>query len=160
MFDSKKSNQDSGANKNRGDGEALFCKRSFEGKKILVADDNPQILAIVKEMLENEGFKVVAIKSLEDIFFIIRNSKPDLIILDIMMPHSEGLDGFDICRRIKDDPQYKDLPVILFSSITEGTATTASQLCTSTGADAYISKPFKASTMIGKIKELLLYSAK
>jgi len=160
MFDSKKSNQDSGVNKNRGDGEALFCKRSFEGKKILVADDNPQILTIVKEMLENEGFKVVAIKSLEDIFFIIRNSKPDLIILDIMMPHSEGLDGFDICRRIKDDPQYKDLPVILFSSITEGTATTPSKLCTSTGADAYISKPFKASTMIGKIKELLLYSAK
>jgi len=160
MFDSKKSNQDSSANKNRGDGEALFCKRSFEGKKILVADDNIQILAIVKEMLENEGFKVVAIKSLEDIFFIIRNSKPDLLILDIMMPHREGLDGFDICRRIKDDPQYKDLPVILFSSITEGTATTPSKLCTSTGADAYISKPFKASTMIGKIKELLLYSAK
>ena len=160
MVDLKKSNQNSGANKNGEGGDALFCKHSFEGKKILVADDNPQILAIVKEMLENEGFKVVTIDSLEDIFFFIRNIKPNLLILDIMMPHKEGLDGFDICRRIKDDPQHKDLPVILFSSITEGTATTPSKLCTSTGADAYISKPFKASTMIGKVKELLLYSAK
>jgi len=160
MVDMRESNYNLRENGNGTSAEALFCKQSFEGKKILVADDNIQILCIVKEMLENEDFHVITIDSLEDIFFFIRNIKPDLLILDIMMPHKDGLDGFDICRKIKEDPQYKDLPVILLSSITEGTTTTLSKLCSSTGADAFISKPFKSSTLIGKVKELLLYSAK
>lgn len=117
--------------------------------KILVTEDSPTILAMIKESLESEGFSVITAEDGQQALEKTRKEKPDLIILDLMLPK---IDGYRVCRILKFDDKYKMIPVIMLTARTnEADRKTGQEV----GADAYITKPFEPQTIIAKINELL-----
>jgi two-component system alkaline phosphatase synthesis response regulator PhoP len=118
-------------------------------KKILLIDDEPDVLKTSRLFLESEGFTVVTATDGMEALQKIRAEKLDLIIMDIMLPK---LDGYKICRMLKFDDKYKRIPIILFTArAKESDEQTGKEVC----ADAYIRKPFDPQVLLGKIEELL-----
>jgi DNA-binding response OmpR family regulator len=102
--------------------------------RILVADDEPAITALVAEMLRYAGFTVVQAQGGAEAVSLARRERPDLILLDVMMP---DLDGRDACKVLKMDQSLRDVPVILFSSADERDVHWGGA-----GADGFLQKPF------------------
>ena len=118
-------------------------------KRILVVDDDENILNLEKTILEQKGFDVTgaaggveALKVLEDKVF-------DLVLLDVMMPE---VDGFAVCRRIKEDPRLKDIPVIFLTAKGGGDALAEGF---ESGAVMYINKPFTANKLLTIVNTML-----
>jgi two-component system phosphate regulon response regulator PhoB len=118
-------------------------------KKILVVDDEEDILTLVEKVLVYEEYAIFLARNGEELFEIIKDNKPDLILLDIMMP---GMDGFSICRRLKAKPATRDIPVIMLTvlssrmDINRGIAA---------GAAAFLTKPFDPEKLNREIKAVL-----
>ena len=118
-------------------------------KRILIVDDEPNIVKAVRARLEDSGYEAIAAYDGEEALKKAREEKPDLIILDLMLPM---MDGCDVCRKLKLDEKYKAIPIIMFTAkfqpvdIRYGMAQ---------GADAYITKPFDPKMLLDKIRELL-----
>jgi DNA-binding response OmpR family regulator len=119
------------------------------GKKILLVDDENNIVTILEARLMANGYDVVTASDGQEGLAKARSEKPDLIILDIMLPK---LDGYKVCRMLKFDDQYKHIPIILFSARTQDSDLETGK---QQGADAYITKPFQPDALLSKIKELL-----
>ena len=118
-------------------------------KRILVVDDEVQLVEMVKIRLEANGYEVLSAYDGQEALDKARAEKPDLMILDLMLPK---LDGYKVCRMLKFDEKYKSIPIILFTArVQESDKETGSQV----GADAYITKPFEPQVLLAKIKELL-----
>ncbi|MEP6595686.1 MAG: response regulator transcription factor [Ginsengibacter sp.] len=117
-------------------------------KRILVVDDNIDILQIVKIILENYGFEVLVTPKGDEIFSKTDTFNPQLILMDVFL--SSGIDGREICKTLKSNAQTKDIPVILFSAQVK-----LEDVFQSWGADDFISKPFEVKELIGKIKSHL-----
>ena len=121
----------------------------MSAKKILVADDEPHILRIVKDKLSNAGFEVASVTNGEDALNAAINEKPDLIMLDVMMPK---MSGFEVCQKINADETIKHIPVILLTARgQESDIKTGLEA----GASEYITKPFSPRQMLAKVKEKL-----
>jgi DNA-binding response OmpR family regulator len=114
-------------------------------KKILVIDDDEGILEGFQAVLESEGYEVVLSLTAESIEKIIRNEKPDLILLDILL---SGIDGRIVCKKLKAKKELKDIPIIMTSAKprVEGSVKEV-------GADDYISKPFETEELLRKIEK-------
>ena len=123
--------------------------RSDGKKQVLVVDDDPLVVKILKEPLQKEGFHVrVACHGLEALKEV-KESRPDLIILDILMPM---LDGFKTARLLKFDKRYKDIPIIVLTSrATEGERKMGEQV----GADEFLYKPFRLPNVLSIVKRYL-----
>ena len=119
------------------------------GKKILVVDDEENILVMVETRLRSNGFDVITAGDGQEGLVKARTENPDLIILDLMLPK---LDGYKVCRMLKGDEQFKHIPIILFSARTQDTD---QDMGRQQGADAYVIKPFEQEILLSKIKELL-----
>ena len=117
--------------------------------KILVVDDEVYILHILDFSLGAEGFEVISADNGERAVEMARQEKPTLIVLDIMMP---VLDGYETCRRLKQDPLTKDIPVVL---LTAKGRDVDKRLGFEVGAADYIVKPFSPSRLIERIQEIL-----
>jgi two-component system alkaline phosphatase synthesis response regulator PhoP len=118
-------------------------------KKILVVDDEQDIVTLIKSRLELSGYEVIAAYDGNEGLEKARKEKPDMVILDIMLPK---IDGFQVCRMLKFDSDYKNIPVMLFSARAgEHDKATGEEA----GADAYLVKPFDSNVLIAKVKELL-----
>ncbi len=117
--------------------------------KVLVADDEHNIRNILDFSLHAEGFLVVSALNGEDAFKLAVESKPDLVILDVMMP---GQGGVETCRALKDDQRTAAIPVILLTALTGRDDRKAG---TEAGADAYITKPFSPQKVIETVLDLL-----
>ena len=104
--------------------------------RILVVDDDPRLLHVVVMYLGIEGYDVVPSESAEDALVEIDRQRPDLVILDIMMP---GMDGIEACRRIRAGGDTADLPVLLFSALSGDEDVERARLA---GANHLITKPF------------------
>lgn len=118
-------------------------------KRILVVDDEEDMLYAVKLQLEACGFEVMTARDGQEGLNVARRENPELIILDVMLPK---LDGYKVCRMLKFDRKYNTIPIILFTArVQEGDQ----QLGYEVGADAYITKPFEPKKLLDKIKELL-----
>ena len=113
---------------------------------ILIIDDTPENLQVLGELLDRDGYEVLIASSGEQSFEIIKSPPPDLILLDIVMP---GMNGYDICRRIKADPDLSMIPVIFISSLD-----IADQKIQAfrEGAVDYITKPFYAEEVIARVQ--------
>ena len=125
-----------------------------EKKRILVVDDEPDFAAIVQENLEKEGFEVeVAYNGIEGLE-MVRANPPDAVVLDVMMPEK---DGYDVCKELKANEKYTDIPVILLTAV--GSHVTSTRYShhdgMSTEADDYIAKPASAEEITESIKRLL-----
>ncbi len=116
--------------------------------RILVVDDNNDILEVVKIILENYGFEVLVTLRGEDTFSNTEAFNPELILMDVFL--SSGIDGREICKSLKSNPKTKEIPVIMFSAQTK--MEDVFQIC---GADDFIEKPFAVKELVGKIKSHL-----
>ncbi|MCM8775120.1 MAG: response regulator [Candidatus Omnitrophica bacterium] len=121
-------------------------------KKILVVDDEINILTMVEARLRGNGYDVITAMDGQEGLAKARSENPDLIILDIMLPK---IDGYKVCRMLKFDEQYKHIPIILFSARTQDSDL---EIGEQQGADAYITKPFEQEVLLAKIVELLSLS--
>ena len=86
------------------------------GSKILLVDDTPDNLRVLRQTLEAEGYNILAATSGETALRIARNAQPDLILLDVMMP---GMDGFETCRRLKGEAVTQEIPVVFVTARAE-----------------------------------------
>jgi two-component system, OmpR family, alkaline phosphatase synthesis response regulator PhoP len=118
-------------------------------KKILIVDDEPSIIVPVQFLMEQNGYDVMVAFSGEEAMEIVAEKKVDLILLDIMLP---VIDGFEVCQRIRENPQWNKIKIILLTALgSEANVEKGLSL----GADAYITKPFSNVDIVEKVKELL-----
>jgi len=120
-----------------------------KSNRILVVDDEPEIHAVLGKLLSREGFEVDSAYSADDAFRSIENTKPDLVILDIMMPKVSGI---EVCNKLKASPGTKDI-LILIVSARDDQADRLEGL--THGADDYVSKPFHLRSLVRKIEHML-----
>lgn len=118
-------------------------------KRILLVDDETQLVEMVKMRLEANDYEVLCAHDGQEALDKARKEKPDLIILDLMLPK---IDGYKVCRMLKFDEKYRNIPIILFTARAQETDI---KLGKEVGADAYIAKPFDPPSLLEKIKELL-----
>ncbi len=121
------------------------------GKKILLIDDEVDLLNLVRMRLESAGYEVIYLNSGKDAFGFVKEKKPDLILLDIMLPDKNG---YDICLEIKQDPQTSSIPVVIFTAKPQWQKDIKA-LGEFVKADDYIFKPFEARDLLARIKHLL-----
>jgi DNA-binding response OmpR family regulator len=119
------------------------------GKRILIADDEPNIVVSLEFLMKQKGYVVKVANTGEDALAAIGDFGPDLILLDVMMPR---MSGYDLCQRVRENPDWHGIKIIMLSAkgrdieVTKGMAV---------GADAYVTKPFSTKDLIAKVQELL-----
>jgi two-component system alkaline phosphatase synthesis response regulator PhoP len=117
-------------------------------KKILIADDEPDILEIIQFNLEAEGYEVITAKNGEEALEQAKKNRPDLIILDIMMP---GKNGIEVCNILRMQPSFQETLIIFLSALSdEGTEIKGLE----TGADDYLAKPIRPKILVSKVNAL------
>ncbi len=118
-------------------------------KKIVLAEDEPQIARLIEFKLKKEGYQVTWKENGEEALKAIKADKPDLILLDIMMP---VMGGYEVLRRLKEDENLKSVPVIMLTArahekdVVKGIAM---------GAEDYITKPFHPAELLVRVKKIL-----
>lgn len=121
----------------------------MDKKRILIVDDEEDILSVLKFRLEANNYEVLSASDGQEGFDKARAEKPDLMILDIMLPK---LDGYKVCRMLKLDETCRAIPIIM---VTAKAQQKSEGFGGEIGADAYISKPFESEVLLEKIRELL-----
>ena len=117
-------------------------------EKVLVVDDEADILELVRYNLSKEGYSVNCVESGEEALSSARNDAPGLIVLDLMLP---GMDGLDVCKALKSDPKTAHIPVIMLTAKgAEADVVTGLEL----GADDYLVKPFSPRILSARVKAL------
>jgi DNA-binding response OmpR family regulator len=118
-------------------------------KKILVADDDLEILALVARHVQSLGAEVLEASDGEEALRVARREKPDLIVLDVMMP---GMSGWEVCRAVREDDALVGTGVVMLTGIGERLNEMTSPLY---GADDFLDKPFELEDLESKIRETL-----
>ncbi len=118
-------------------------------KKILIADDNENIREALTYLLEDEGYCLSIAKDGAETIAKVQEQHPDILFLDIMMPE---INGYDVCRIIKNDPGLKNIYVIM---LTAKGQVAEQERGRAVGADEYIVKPFSPMEILAKIKDIL-----
>ncbi|QNU16581.1 response regulator [Thermomonas sp. XSG] len=119
------------------------------GTRILVVDDSPTIVALLKRMLVQNHFEVLVAYDGESALEIARRERPDLIFLDIVLP---GIDGFSALRKLRRDEATRDVPIIMISGNAQATEQFYVQRI---GADDFMKKPFSRAEVFSRIEHLL-----
>lgn len=118
-------------------------------KEILIVDDELDVVVPIQFLMEQQGYSVMIAQRGEDALDFIYQYKPDLVLLDIMLP---GIDGWQVCEIVRLNPNYRDIKIIFLTAkgrkeeIAKGLAL---------GADDYITKPFSNADLVAKVKRLL-----
>jgi CheY-like chemotaxis protein len=115
----------------------------------LIADDNPQILELLEAYLEPLGVRVRLAADGETALSAVEREEPDLILLDIMMPKRSG---FEVCRLLKEDPRYRDIPVIMVTALNEAGDMERAREC---GGDDFLTKPVNKIELLARVQNLL-----
>jgi two-component system, OmpR family, alkaline phosphatase synthesis response regulator PhoP len=118
-------------------------------KKILIVEDEPDILQLVKLYLEKEGFRTATAVNGAQALKKVKEDKPDLIVLDLMLPE---IDGLEVCKRLRSIPDTALLPIIMLTAKAEESDTV---IGLELGADDYVAKPFSPKALVARIKALL-----
>ncbi len=121
----------------------------MEQVKILVVDDEPDIVEFLSYNLRKEGFEVVTAQDGEEALEVARREKPDIILLDIMMPY---LDGVEVCRLLRQEAEFRDTLIAFLTARNEDYSQIAAL---DVGGDDYITKPIRPRVLISRIKALL-----
>ncbi|MCM2308317.1 MAG: response regulator [Pseudomonadota bacterium] len=118
-------------------------------KKILIADDEPNIVISLEFLLKREGYEVVVARNGVEALVRVRAERPDMAILDVMMPQRNG---FEVCQDLRQDPEFKDLRIMMLTA--KGRDTEVSKGL-ALGADVYMTKPFSTRELVAKVKALI-----
>lgn len=126
------------------------------GKKVLVVDDDPDILDVVTMILESQDYQVVVARDGIECFDRLGAEKPDLLILDLLMPK---MDGFAVYKELKEPKwsEYQDMPILILSSVREEASRRRYELETGRelGADDYLEKPISPEVLLASVEKLL-----
>ena len=114
-------------------------------KKILIVDDDPDILVIATVRLKYMGYEIISAIDAENALIVLKTEIPDLIILDRLLPKMQGE---DLCKKLKSDDKYKNIPIIMFTALVDDVAKVVKEI----GADDYITKPFEPKDLISKVQ--------
>ena len=123
--------------------------KNGNGKKILVVDDEPHVIKSLTFVLTREGYDVSSAENGEDAMAEIRQSKPSLVFLDVMMPKKNG---YEVCREVKQDSRLRDIHVIM---LTAKGQEADREKGLDAGADEFMTKPFSPVGIVEKVRELL-----
>ncbi|MEW5909467.1 MAG: response regulator [Thermodesulfobacteriota bacterium] len=118
-------------------------------KRILIVDDEPNILVPLQFLMEQNGYQVNLAYSGEEALEAVSKLRPDLILLDIMLP---GIDGFEVCQILRLNPEWKQIKIIFLTARGRDVDIAKGMIL---GADAYIVKPFSNAEIISRVKALL-----
>ncbi|MDO5758449.1 MAG: response regulator [Rhodobacterales bacterium] len=119
------------------------------GAKVLIADDEPNIVVSLQFMLKREGYEVLVARDGLDALDTIRRERPGLVLLDGMMP---GMSGFAVCEAVRADPELRDIRILMLTA--KGRETDIAR-GTGAGVDAYVTKPFSTRDLIVQIRDIL-----
>ncbi|PZP65070.1 MAG: two-component system response regulator [Azospira oryzae] len=119
------------------------------GKRILIADDEPNIVVSLEFLMERQGYQIRVANDGEEVLRAVHEFRPDLILLDVMLP---GKSGFEVCQRLREDPAWQKLKVVMLTAKGRDTEVAKGLAL---GADAYITKPFSTKELIAQVKRLL-----
>lgn len=117
--------------------------------RILVVDDEPDLLMLLEEHLTQEGYEVITATTGMQAITRAREEQPDVLLLDVMMP---GVSGFDVCNILQDFPETADIPVIFLTAVAE---TKRKVMGLNLGADDYITKPFDLHELAARVQAAL-----
>ena len=117
--------------------------------RVLVVDDDPQVLRLLRVNFELEGFDVASAANGEEALAEIASELPDVLVCDIMMP---GIDGLEVVRRLRADPKTASLPVVMVSAKAQQADLAHGK---DAGADEYVTKPFDPQDLIDAVQRLL-----
>ena len=118
-------------------------------KRVLIADDEPNIVVSLEFLMKQRGYDVRVVSDGAAALAAVREFRPDLVLLDVMMP---TVSGYDVCQKLREDPGGQDIKIIILSAkgrdveVSKGMAV---------GADAYVTKPFSTRELIAKVSEML-----
>lgn len=118
-------------------------------KKILIADDEPNILISLEFLMKREGYTVVLARDGQEALSVIAGERPDLVLLDVMMPIKTG---FDVCHEVRANDALKDTLIVMLTA--KGRDTDVAKGL-ALGANAYMTKPFSTKELVQKVQELL-----
>ena len=118
-------------------------------RKILIVDDEPNIIVPLQFLMEQNGYDVLIAQSGEEAIESIQQYLPDLILLDIMLP---GIDGFEVCEIVRLNPEWRHTRIIFLTAKGQEVDRAKGMVL---GADAYITKPFSNAEIVEKVKALL-----
>lgn len=118
-------------------------------KKILIADDEPNIVISLEFLMKREGYEVLIANDGEEAVARIRKDAPDLVLLDVMMPKKSG---FEVCQEIKSDPQMHPTRILMLTAKGRDTEVAKGLAL---GADAYMTKPFSTKELVERVRDLL-----
>jgi len=121
----------------------------MDKKRILLVDDEKDLSDMVKMRLESHGYEVLTAYDGQEGLDKARREKPDLIILDLMLPK---LDGYKVCRMLKFDEKHKSIPIVMFTSRVQDSD---KKMGEEVGANAYITKPFEPETLLSTVQGLI-----
>ena len=124
--------------------------KELKKPKILVVDDVPRNVRLLELNLKAEGYRVVAAYSGQEALEKVETEKPDLILLDVMMP---GMDGYEVCGRLREDKKTRMLPIVMITAYRKGLDKKIEAL--DTGADDFITKPFNRYEVLARVRSLL-----
>lgn len=126
------------------------------GVKIMVVDDDPDMRETLEMILGSAGYQVVAACNGEECLVKLKEERPDLLILDLLMPK---MDGFEVCKALKDPrrAKYAHMPIIILSSIREGVSQRRYELETGVQLDIddYVEKPVESSVLLERVGRIL-----
>ncbi len=127
--------------------------RPAESFTILVVDDEPDILEVFRYLLEHEGYQVMSALNGTDALALVNDKMPDLVLLDVLLP---DLDGYEVCRRMKDDPETMAIPVVMVTGVRTGPGKLEG---VEAGADDYLHKPVNDVELKARVRSLLRVKA-
>jgi len=130
-------------------GGVTLGRRNILNRSILLVDDEPQTLDLLRLMLKRDGYDVYEAGGGEDALEMVKNLLPDLVLLDVMMP---DIDGIQVCEGIRTDHRTADIPVVMLSARTHQTAVEKGILV---GATRYLSKPISRADLLRHVREVL-----
>jgi DNA-binding response OmpR family regulator len=121
---------------------------SYDMPRILIVDDDKDLLAVVKSLLHKKGFDVSVFADSDHITDAVKSCHPQLILLDVFLA---GVDGLEVCKRLKSAPYSKNIPIIIFSAYPRVAETAIYEF----GANDFIAKPFEVNDLVKKIHKVL-----
>jgi len=119
------------------------------GKRILIVDDEPNIVVSLEFLMRREGFEVEVAGDGQAALEAVEQRTPDLVLLDIMLP---TISGFDVCTRLRGDPRFRGLKIVMLTA--KGREADQAR-GTALGADLYVTKPFSTKDLVAQVRQLL-----
>ena len=123
-------------------------------KRVLLVDDEPDLIAILKKRFQKEGFDTDVAYDGNEAMAKVAANPPDAIVLDVMMPDK---DGYEVCKELKGDPNYRDIPILLLTAVVSKIPTTSytHRMGMETEADDYVDKPVEPTELVRLVERLL-----